>query len=925
MELSAAAALTPQSREDARRLGLLVEEADVLQWSWADSWTVSLLQWSYAKPAQELAAELESQEERSRPVQVYSATWASTRCFLTPRDAAEELRQYGSFAAVLKQEEAPGEGEEDFSKPPAITGVGDILSLGALSLTVTTATTVGIALSPVLIARHVTQLLFANLAAPCVSRNCCVARATEESEKISIDDFRDTDRHWDPMLRVRRREPGNQSLKFPEGVVRRSLYVKMSDGVDIAVDVLLPPPPGGQRPCPCILQCARYWRAYEIRWPLRTLINNGEPWDFMHGETKAEMLLAGYAWVSADVRGCGASAGIQNVVWSDREIADVLELADWIVGKGDSPRQAWSDGRVALYGVSYDAGVALRAGARGHPAVKAVVSTFPFGDIYRELFPGGIMNKWFLQTWSEFNSVLDNASLAYVHPAAPVAVKGAAPAGPREQHDAAIAAHVENWNLMDAAVQLAGVNSTVTLPEGERITAETLNLWQKHAADCRALPREEGWRAPQQAVFPALAATGVPVMLMSGWMCVTVRVVLQAFALHALPGWRLVLGPWNHGGAQHYRYGRGTRQVQFAMAADCTSFLLRHMAPPTPSSPSVPAAVPPSLRGLRNGLRRDKPESHFYISGSCPGWVHSISRWPPPGICKRPLWLTAQRELIPSPTEEAEAELTALPQPTGLPHHIWAGNSRYVTMIKAMDPLTYTWADPAEGSFLYFESGPLEEPVTVLGSPVVSLCLQSGVGGGEGEYSLRLSDQEPGVAAGDADVFAYLCTRSNDGPPVYITEGQLRLSHRAEARQPEELAALDCPVAEDEMASAAAAVDDWGGREPYHTFLTGDKASLPLTNGSVFRARLSLLPVGYRFDQGSSIVLVISTDDVVHFSPNPTLAHSPSSVLPSLCHGPTSPSLLWLPVAMSPEHRRVTGRNRFPCPPSPAPRRKTTL
>jgi len=26
---------------------------------------------------------------------------------------------------------------------------------------------------------------------------------------------------------------------------------------------------------------ARYWRAWEMRWPFRELVNGGQPWDFL--------------------------------------------------------------------------------------------------------------------------------------------------------------------------------------------------------------------------------------------------------------------------------------------------------------------------------------------------------------------------------------------------------------------------------------------------------------------------------------------------------------------------------------------------------------------------------------------------------------------------------------------------------------------
>eukprot|EP00913_Durusdinium_trenchii_P021908 g20586.t1 len=180
------------------------------------------------------------------------------------------------------------------------------------------------------------------------------------------------------------------------------------------------------------------------------------------------LLESGFAVVSADVRGAGASGGVQSVVWSPRETQDTLELIDFIVGVNQpAGRQPWSDGQVALFGVSYDAGAAVRAAAHKHPAVKAVVASFLFGDIWRELFPGGIMNRWFLQSWCNVNSRLDNARLAAIHPFSPLIMKGAAPASSRKQLSRCVSEHRGNWDLMSAAGSIKAIDDPVAIGSGE--------------------------------------------------------------------------------------------------------------------------------------------------------------------------------------------------------------------------------------------------------------------------------------------------------------------------------------------------------------------------------------------------------------------------------------------------------------------------
>ena len=633
--------------------------------------------------------------------------------------------------------------------------------------------------------------------------------------------------------------------QFPDGTRRLAGYVKTSDGVRIAIDVLLPSeaqgPDGTFQPVPCVLHIARYWRAWEMRWPFRELVNRGEPWDFLLGPWKSALLQSGFAVISADVRGAGASSGTQSVVWSPRETQDTLELIDFIAGSSHAVptarvRQPWSDGQVALFGVSYDAGAAVRAAAHNHPAVKALVASFLFGDIWRELFPGGIMNRWFLQSWCNVNSRLDNCRLSAIHPCAPLAMKGAAPASSKQQMIRCMAEHRENWDLMSAAGSVAAIDDPVLISSGESMTCQNLELFSD------PLPSLEG-----KAVLPSLAASKLPVLLISGWSCVTSGTACATFSAFAGKNWRLLVGPWNHGGVQHVRYCRDTKLLKFPKAHAVQEFLLHHMQPKKPTPV---------------WLKSPQPEAHFYLCGASPAWQHS-TKWPPSGVVKKPLWLgptTLSWEM--DPWDEGE-EVTQLPKATGAQQVAWKGVSRYMAMIKMMDLVKYKWnkSAVAKGHALLFESVPSAEPLAVIGSPVLSLHLRSA------------RDQ-------DADVFAYLCERPPDGRDlVYITEGMLRLSYRKEEDAPRHEKAADPePVAE-------------AGVVPHHSYRRQDIEMLP-AEGEFTTARLKFFPVAYRFRAGSKIALVICSDDATHYVANPLSGQDP----PFICHSKSHQSLLWLPI-----------------------------
>jgi putative CocE/NonD family hydrolase len=111
---------------------------------------------------------------------------------------------------------------------------------------------------------------------------------------------------------------------------------------------------------------------------------------------------AGYALVTVDVRGSGASFGEWTLLWSPQEIADLGEIVNWIVA------QPWSNGRVGVYGVSYDGNTAEMTAALNHPAVKAVAPQYGDFDVYGHLMrPGGVYNRWLIKAWQGFTRRLD--------------------------------------------------------------------------------------------------------------------------------------------------------------------------------------------------------------------------------------------------------------------------------------------------------------------------------------------------------------------------------------------------------------------------------------------------------------------------------------------------------------------------------------
>jgi putative CocE/NonD family hydrolase len=170
-----------------------------------------------------------------------------------------------------------------------------------------------------------------------------------------------------------------------------SLYLEMSDGVRIAVDVHIPLDHPSGDIFPTILEMTRYWRS------------RGEDAPY----TLRRASQRGFVWVVMDERGTGASFGDWPAPLTDRALQDAREVMDWIVD------QPWSNGLVGATGVSYPGMAAHQLAAVGHPALRAIVPMSDTYDLYEDLyFPGGIFNESFLQGWSDVVYALDrNSSL----------------------------------------------------------------------------------------------------------------------------------------------------------------------------------------------------------------------------------------------------------------------------------------------------------------------------------------------------------------------------------------------------------------------------------------------------------------------------------------------------------------------------------
>ncbi len=149
-------------------------------------------------------------------------------------------------------------------------------------------------------------------------------------------------------------------------------YVEATtDGVELYTEIHLP---DGQGPWPTILESS----------PYRALAGNGKLDElFGTGRLVDHYVPRGYAVVFAHVRGTGNSEGCMDMMGA-KEQADQHDLVEWIAG------QPWSDGKVAMHGVSYVGTTPHEAAITAPEHLTTVVTIAGVTNQWRNTFMNGV-------------------------------------------------------------------------------------------------------------------------------------------------------------------------------------------------------------------------------------------------------------------------------------------------------------------------------------------------------------------------------------------------------------------------------------------------------------------------------------------------------------------------------------------------------
>lgn len=480
-------------------------------------------------------------------------------------------------------------------------------------------------------------------------------------------------------------EPGKYSgysKEIYKGAVKQSIYVTMRDGVEIAIDYYLPKGLPASEKIPAILIQTRYWRNMVVN-----MRDNGIGEYFVRH---------GYALVSVDVRGTGASFGNWLYPWTEAETKDGAEIVDWII------RQPWSNGLIGTYGTSYMGATAEFLLVNHHPAVKAAAVRYSLYDAYTDVaFPGGIRQDWFLDMWNRVNHALDAndagamGQMMGILPFHIPGIPGVSPAGPentrRQKLRDAVLSHKNNGDLY-----------------AESKTIEYRDDYSKN------------WNGTFKKISPysfknEIESSGAAIYSYSGWYDGPYTGATVNRYLNISNPKKLLLGPWPHGGHENISPFSPTRKNDFDHNAEMLRFFDYH------------------LKGIKNGIMEEAPVRYYTMGEE--KWKNAQS-WPPPSTAKTYYLSTGHGLSADAPKDEAydnyKVDYTA-----GSGHA-----SRYDSLLNLKNvPIGYPDRVEADKKLLVYETAPLDADIEVTGHPVIKLYVSSTAT--DGQFFVYLEDVSP--------------------------------------------------------------------------------------------------------------------------------------------------------------------------------------
>ncbi len=514
-------------------------------------------------------------------------------------------------------------------------------------------------------------------------------------------------------------------------------YIETRDGTELSVNVVLPGP-AENGPYPTVVE----YSGYDPSNPTGGAIPGGiDPTPLCgalpilcKAPAQPASLLAGlmgYAVVGVNVRGTGCSGGAYDFfeelqVLDGYDVIETVAAQDWVAGH-----------RVGMVGLSYPGLSQLFVARSQPPSLAAITPLSVYGDTGTGVLrPGGILNTGFATSWAD--QVLANAR----------------PSG-------------------TAWVRKVIADGDTTCAANQRLRLQNVDATQK-ALDNPYYTEEVA--APLD-IRRFAGEIEVPVFLASAWQDEQTG-----------PSFADLLDKFDAAPVTRFTLYNGLHADGFApqVLAEWEAFLDLYVADKVPHIPPLIRFLTPvftqAIFGGGVGLPPDRwtgvrtadeararfeaepPVRVIYESGAGAGvarglpvgaFEHTAAQWPDPDTSARRWWLAPDGTLSGGPAAGPTTAVAIHPDPGVGGTTFWSGGSSSIwTALPA-----YDWRQAAPGTQATFQTAPLTEPVTMLGTGSVDLWVQS--------------------SAADADLEVVVSEVRPDGQEMLVQTGRLRASYRA--------------------------------------------------------------------------------------------------------------------------------------------------
>jgi putative CocE/NonD family hydrolase len=239
------------------------------------------------------------------------------------------------------------------------------------------------------------------------------------------------------------------------------------------------------------------------------------------------------------------------------------------------------------------------------------------------------------------------------------------------------------------------------------------------------------------------------------------------------------------------------------------------------------------LKGIDNGVMAEPPIHYYLQNGTKKGIWQSSTQWPLASQKLTAYYFGQGRSSSSASVNDGSLVRTASAENCASDDYIvdYSTTTGTKTRWGAVEEAhVYPDLSDHDSKALTYTTPPLESDVVLTGHAVVHLWLTT--------------------TAPDLDAFVYLEQVGRDGKSTYVTEGDLRASHRRLRQAPYSNFGL-----------------------PYQTHDEADQESVPA--GEPFELTFSLLPTSYRFPAGSRIRITVAFADAGNFD-TPVLSPAPS-------------------------------------------------